>query len=312
MIATNAQAREWSGPSRRRVPRFQIKSPTDVTVLRSGVADKVPGRSVNLGERGMAVVLAGELANGESVGLELSLPQSENPIRTRAVVRHQDGLRCGFEFLELSGQQRAAIRDWTKGRKEEGDGEAEPPKAMPEPVDSKGAKGTTEETAKAQEIRVFPEPVSSDSASPFHRGGAGMKAGNIGRTAFLAVALIMALLFWWRWNRGWEQLESGLRHPAAVEKPQLQVPAEEMEKLLVHRVEPAFPVEARQQGVQGVIALDVVIGRDGSVMSMRPLNGPDALAQAAMDALRWWKFQPYLVNGKPVVVESRMAVEFKP
>jgi len=123
---------------------------------------------------------------------------------------------------------------------------------------------------------------------------------------------VLAFLFWWRWNRGWEQLESGLKRPSVIEKPQMQVPAEEMEKLLVHRVEPAYPAEARQQGVQGVIALDVIIGRDGSVLSMRPLNGPEVLARAAMDALRWWKFQPYLVNGNPAVVESRMAVEFKP
>jgi protein TonB len=84
-----------------------------------------------------------------------------------------------------------------------------------------------------------------------------------------------------------------------------------MQKLLVHRVEPVYPPEARKQGLQGVIALDIVIGRDGSVLSMQPLNGPETLAKAAMDALRWWKFSPYRLNGTPAVVETTVAVEFK-
>jgi protein TonB len=108
-------------------------------------------------------------------------------------------------------------------------------------------------------------------------------------------------------------LESGLKtqESASAEKPQAQVSAEVMEKLLIHRVEPAYPAEARQAHLEGTIALDVIVGRDGSVVSMHPLNGPDVLAQAAMDALRWWKFQPYRVNGEPAVVETTLAVEFK-
>ena len=131
--------------------------------------------------------------------------------------------------------------------------------------------------------------------------------------AALLIAAICAGIFWWRWNRGWEQLESGLRNDpaAATERPQAQVDAEVMEKLLIHRVEPVYPVEARRANVQGVIALDIVVGRDGVVASMRPLNGPDMLARAAMDALRWWRFEPYRINGEPAVVETTVAVEFK-
>jgi len=120
-------------------------------------------------------------------------------------------------------------------------------------------------------------------------------------------------VFWWRWNRGWEELELGLKSPQTMsaEKPQVQVPAETMEKLLVHRVQPTYPAEARKTNLQGIIALDVVIGRDGSVVNMHALNGPEVLARAAMDALRWWKFEPYRVNGQPAVVETTVAVEFK-
>jgi len=108
-------------------------------------------------------------------------------------------------------------------------------------------------------------------------------------------------------------MESGLKKMPTTDddKPRAQVPAEVMEKLLVHRVEPVYPPDARTQNLQGIIALDITVGRDGSVIAMHPLNGPDLLAQAAMDALRWWKFEPYRMNGEPVVVESRVAVEFK-
>ena len=84
-----------------------------------------------------------------------------------------------------------------------------------------------------------------------------------------------------------------------------------MEKLLVHRVQPTYPTEARKANLQGIVALDIVVGRDGSVVDMHALNGPEVLARAAMDALRWWKFEPYRVNGEPAVVETTVAVEFK-
>src|SRR5204863_8955308 len=69
--------------------------------------------------------------------------------------------------------------------------------------------------------------------------------------------------------------------------------------------------EARKERLEGMIALQVVVGRDGSVSSMRALNGADILARAAMDALRWWKFEPYRINGEPAPVETTLGIEFK-
>src|SRR5580693_464663 len=118
-MATDAQVRGWSGASRRRVPRFEMQAQLDVTVLRSGVPDTVPGRSVNVCERGMSAMLAGEVVPGESVGIELRLPPAADSLRTRAMVRYQDQLRCGLEFVGLSAEQRAAIREWAKESKAE-------------------------------------------------------------------------------------------------------------------------------------------------------------------------------------------------
>ena len=294
-MAAGAQTRGWRGPSRRRVPRFPVQAALDVTVLRSGIPDTVPGRSVNVCERGISAMLAGELVPGEAVGIEVHLPLVTDPLRTRAMVRYQDRLRCGLEFVGLSAEQRAAIREWAKEAKVEAEVGVSPILPWRRP----GAGGGRDET--------------SGSGGPRKPGKKRRGMWRAIFVGFLLFAVVGAAVFWWRWNRGWEELESGLKssQAASAEKPQAQVAAEVMQKLLIHKVEPAYPAEARQANLQGIIALDIVVGRDGSVVSMHPLNGPDVLARAATDALRWWKFEPYRVNGEPAAVETTVAVEFK-
>src|SRR5882757_2196575 len=91
----------------RRVPRHPVAVPVDLTVLRSGVPDCIPGRSVDVGEGGLAAIVAGELRPGDSVGVEMRLPHANHPLMAKAVVRHQARLRCGLEFVGLSVDQRA-------------------------------------------------------------------------------------------------------------------------------------------------------------------------------------------------------------
>jgi len=287
--------REWTGPSRRRVPRFRIQAPVDVTILRSGIPDTVPGRSVNVCERGISAVVAGELTPGESVGVEVRLNAFGEPLRTRATVRYQDKLRCGLEFAALSPEQRTSIRDWAKQAKPDFDLR---PKLMSHPADAAGV----EESAQPKHTST------SDGELPRRRPEKRRKSGRL----FVLAVLVIAAAFWWKWNRGWNELETTRQSSTIqVDKPRVQVSAEVMEKLLLHRVQPAYPAEARKNNLQGVIALDVVVGEEGNVISARPLNGPPILASAAVDSLRWWKFEPYRVNGEPVAVETTLAVEFK-
>jgi len=276
------------------VPRFLVQAQVDLTVLRSGVPDTVPGRSVNVCERGVAAIIAGELVTGESVGVELHLRPLAEPLRTRALVRYQDKLRCGLEFVALSAEQRASIRDWAR----EARAIAEDPSVS---VTANPLEQRENEPRKSSDARISAKPPSR------------AKRKRRGWWLVGLFLLLSAAICWWRWNRGWEALEFGLRSAQAdtVEKPRAQVAAEVMEKLLVHRVEPVYPAEARKQGLEGTIALDIVVGRDGAVLRMHALNGPDVLARAAMDALRWWKFEPYRINGEPAVVETTVAVEFK-
>jgi TonB family protein len=290
-MAAGAQAQGRGQPSRRRGRRYHVQAPLDVTVLRSGIPDTLPGRSLNLGEGGVSAVLAGELLPGEAVGVEIRLPRVRDPLRTRALVRHQDKLRSGLEFVGLSVEQQATIRDWTSEAKEEED-----PGVRAKPIEAAAGKGS--------------ESGGSGGTRPPSRKGRGR-----GWIFVLVSAGILLAVLWWHWNRGWEDLESNLPKSdktAEPVEPQAKVAADVMEKLLTHRVDPEYPLAARPAKLQGVIVLDVVVGRDGSVVDVRALNGPELLAQAAMDALRWWRFEPYRVDGKALVVETTVAVEFKP
>jgi TonB family protein len=293
-MSAGAQARGWQGQSRRRSPRFHLNVPVDVTVLRSGIPQAMPGRCLNLGERGVAGVIAGELVPGEIVGVELRLPVSSDWLRTRARVCYQDELCCGLEFLGLSAQQRAAIGEWAERTKAKVEAERDVAES-----DAKDAAGME---------REWPKELAKKEQMRRKRG----RAAPLWGVLVLLISSAGAAVFWWQWNRGWKQLESGLRgEETSAQAASVQVPAEVMERLLVHRVEPVYPLEAKKQGLEGVIALDVVVGRDGSVVSMHALNGPGILARAAMDALRWWHFEPYRVNGEPAAVETTLAVEFK-
>jgi TonB family protein len=272
-------------------------------VNRSGAPDTVPGRCLNLSLRGVAAVVAGNLFPGESVAVEIGPAQgadrsvqnrslnlaTEERLRLHARVRHQKNLRCGLEFVGLSADQRTALRNRIKGRK------PEPERNRTMAVD--GSKG----------------PESGGPAGPPPAPPSSMPWPHTRGWLFLVLsAVILLAVLWWRWERGWEDLEAGLRRSEAVPQVQAHVPADVMEKLVRHRVDPDYPAAARPGRLQGVIVLDVVVGTDGSVADVRALNGPEILAQSAADAMRWWRFEPYKMDGTPAVAETTVAVEFKP
>jgi hypothetical protein len=81
-----------------------------VEIFRAGDTVSFWGRSNELGEDGVGGTLTGELAVGEVVSMELSLPLAAYPLKVRALVRYRIGLRHGFEFLAMSEAQRDVLR----------------------------------------------------------------------------------------------------------------------------------------------------------------------------------------------------------
>jgi TonB family protein len=90
------------------------------------------------------------------------------------------------------------------------------------------------------------------------------------------------------------------------------VPSGVAQGMLVHRVAPQYPAQAKQAHVQGTVVLQAVIGKDGSVTSVTALRGDPILTQAAIDAVRQWRYKPYYLNGEPVEVDTQISVTFSP
>ncbi len=81
-------------------------------------------------------------------------------------------------------------------------------------------------------------------------------------------------------------------------------------KNLIKSVPPIYPPQARAQGIQGKVKLHVVIGKDGSVSQVEAISGHPLLIQAAIDAVRQWKYRPTLLNGEPVEVDTTIDIIF--
>jgi TonB family protein len=83
------------------------------------------------------------------------------------------------------------------------------------------------------------------------------------------------------------------------------------ESTLVRRVEPEYPEEALRQKVEGVVVLEVHVGADGAVQTVRVVSGPPQLAKAATDAIKQWRFKPHIENGRPMQMQSTVRLNFR-
>jgi protein TonB len=79
---------------------------------------------------------------------------------------------------------------------------------------------------------------------------------------------------------------------------------------LISRVQPAYPQLAIQARIQGNVVLHAIIGRDGQVSELQVLSGHPLLVNAALDAVRQWRYNPTLLNGQAVEVETTITVSF--
>jgi TonB family protein len=83
-----------------------------------------------------------------------------------------------------------------------------------------------------------------------------------------------------------------------------------MDSRVLQRVPPVYPANARAARIQGTVQLTVTIGPDGRVQDVQPLSGPALLTQAATQAVAQWVYQPFLLNGQPVSVQTTANVNF--
>jgi protein TonB len=84
-----------------------------------------------------------------------------------------------------------------------------------------------------------------------------------------------------------------------------------MIKFAVSTPKPVYPAD-RAKGMDGTVVLQLTVSKQGDVTSTKTVSGPIELRAAAVQAVRMWRFRPYLLSGTPVDVQTTMEVPFKP
>ena len=129
------------------------------------------------------MVLAGEVAAADTVGIEFLLPEMGLGLQAKAIVRHHSSLGCGFEFQALTRHQQAVIREWSRQM----------------------LQVTPQNDTPAARVTEAVRTRSTPRKSP-------AKKRELGRWLWpvIGVALAMILFSWWHWQKEWRKLEERL------------------------------------------------------------------------------------------------------
>jgi len=102
--------------------------------------------------------------------------------------------------------------------------------------------------------------------------------------------------------------------PVAVPKQaipnRVRVSAGVQQGNLISQVKPTYPAIAKSARIQGAVVLQAEISKQGTIENLRVISGHPMLVQNALDAVKQWRYKPYLLNGEPVPVETTVTVNF--
>ena len=113
---------------------------------------------------------------------------------------------------------------------------------------------------------------------------------------------------------GGDEIPFGNRRPITVahseSKGPVRVSSGVMSGLLIRKTIPSYPPIAKAMGIQGTVVLQATISKSGTIENLRVISGPAVLQQAAVDAVKSWRYSPYLLSQDPVEVETSINVIF--
>ncbi len=107
-----------------------------------------------------------------------------------------------------------------------------------------------------------------------------------------------------------EARELAEKWKAVYMKTPLEVDEKVLKSRLIKHVGPTYPEMARRMGIQGVVILKVIIDEEGNVEEIQPVDGFQMLVDAAIEAVRQWKYTPALMEGKAIKVKATVTVRF--
>jgi TonB family protein len=91
----------------------------------------------------------------------------------------------------------------------------------------------------------------------------------------------------------------------------ISVPEDLSARLVLEKVAPGYPEQALRAGLQGSVVLEALIGRDGNIRDLKLIRGSFLLGKAAYQAVRQWRYQPWVVNGRAVEAQTFVTVDFR-
>ena len=80
--------------------------------------------------------------------------------------------------------------------------------------------------------------------------------------------------------------------------------------LTIHEIKPTYPQIAKAARVQGQVVLQALISKQGTIENLKVMSGHPMLVQSALEAVKQWRYKPYILNGEPVEVDTQVTVNF--
>jgi len=104
-------------------------------------------------------------------------------------------------------------------------------------------------------------------------------------------------------------------HPVTIVPPPsastMRLPSRLVESTIIYKTIPQYPAIAKAARQEGTVVLQAVISKSGTIEHLQAISGPQMLQQAAIDAVKTWRYRPYLLNDQPIEVETTVNVIFK-
>jgi TonB family protein len=105
-----------------------------------------------------------------------------------------------------------------------------------------------------------------------------------------------------------DEIAASLKVPSSATK--IPIPADVMKGLLINKVDPKYPPIQKAARITGIVIVNATISKSGDISDVRVECGPQMLQEPALNAVRQWKYRPYILQGEPVEVETQITVTF--
>jgi len=174
---------------------------------------------------------------------------------------------------------------------------APPPAMPPSKIQARSEIVDSELQAPSKIPRLIKKVTESDAPEPSMIGVVGMENMGNGTPGNPINGLLSGI-------------PTGHTAVIGAPPPKVKLSSGVMAGNLLDKIAPQYPAIAKAARIEGTVVLEATISRAGTIENLRVLSGPPMLQQAAIDAVRSWRYKPYLLNGEPVEVQTTVNIVF--